>query len=189
MGPWALIKLTLALSKSVASPCPQPGAPGTPTLARLCAQPWVPPQPSNTFSTLTAPSSGGATAAVPCRWTKKPLLGLGPRSLSHRKLALNLEHGELLVVAAAGVNGLSHWSLVSRLNLGSDDSCLPVFRPEPLSVPPTAGPCCSPASVREPGEWGPSSVQCGTSSPELLVERKRLFSFGRRMPGTSQHWG
>lgn len=30
--PWALIKLTLAVSKSVASPCPQPG--------RLALPPW-----------------------------------------------------------------------------------------------------------------------------------------------------
>lgn len=125
---------------------------GTPTLARLCAQPWAPPQPSNTFSTLTAPSSGGAAAAVTRRWTKQPLLGLGPRFLSHRKLALNLEHGELLVMAAAGVNCLSHWSLVTRLNPGSDDSCLPVFRPEPLSAP---SPCRALllASLCE-GAWG-----------------------------------
>ncbi|XP_066893183.1 peroxisomal biogenesis factor 16 isoform X2 [Kogia breviceps] len=40
--PSALIKLTLSVSKPVTSQCPPPRAPGAPTLAGLCAQPWSP---------------------------------------------------------------------------------------------------------------------------------------------------
>ncbi|XDA84569.1 hypothetical protein R6Z07F_014380 [Ovis aries] len=42
LGPFALIKLTLAASTPVTAPCPRPGAPGSCTLAGLRTQPWSP---------------------------------------------------------------------------------------------------------------------------------------------------